>query len=277
MKESQKEKVIGIGRSGAITSFVLKKSLLKKIIGGNYADCQQSINTEIETGKPWIQLNKVLQNLQGKGIATMIGKINSDNVVVKVQTAKDAEAEYNVQSKLRNINGFVKYNCTFQCDGDKQYVEQFTNVLETTRLCKQKGNSLGIIIMPYYRNGSLEGVLSSLTLDKLKPIIKQVIINYTHAYNTLSYTHGDFFCKNIVLDDSFAPIIIDFEKSSFNHIRKCDIFWTDLDSLFQDLSRHPLLSYKMYEIARVLVFHRAYQHEPTTPILDDLLKSLDYL
>lgn len=268
-----KKKIFGIGKSGSFTSIVTKKSILKKIIGGSYNECQKNIDEEIINNKIWLQLTKVLQNIRGKGIATMIGKIETKEIVVKVQLFEQSNSEFSIQSKLSEIPGFIKYICIFTCDGNKEYIETFSNVNEQTRICKVSGDKLGIIIMPYYRKGSLEDCIRTLSKDELKNILTTIISNYFNAYRTINFTHGDFFCKNIVLDEA-NPIIIDFEKSQFDNPRKCDIFWNDLDNICIDSSRNQYLSVKMYDIARVVTIHRAYNQEPTETIIDDLIKQI---
>jgi len=268
-----KQKIQGIGKSGSFTSIVVKKSILKKLIGGTY-NCQEKIDEEISRGRLWLQLNKLLQNIHGKGIATMIGKIETNQVVVKIQLNEQAQQEFNIQSKLKNLPGFIQYNCIFTCGGNKEYIEQFSNVRQT-RLCKEKGDSLGIIVMPYYANGSLDDYIVNISKEEIKNILIKIIQDYTNAYRTTTFVHGDLFCKNIILDDNNNPIIIDFEKSQFNYERKCDIFWNDLDNLCIDISRNIHLSVKMYDIARVLTLHRAYNREPTKEVIDDLIKEIE--
>jgi hypothetical protein len=61
-------KIQPIGKAGICTSWIVKKSLFKKLIGGKIDNCQEHIDNNPE----WLQLNKVLQNIRGKGIATII-------------------------------------------------------------------------------------------------------------------------------------------------------------------------------------------------------------
>jgi len=267
----------GVGKAGSFTSFIVKKSILKKLVGGAIKNCQKHIDDQIEgNNTSWLQLQKVLQNVRGKGIATMIGKIESKTVIVKVQSASLAQHEYDIQRQLENMKGFIKYHCLFYCGGSKAYIEQFSTVGENTKVCKNKGSDIGVIIMPYYTNGSLEDVLNKIEdLEKLKSILRTIILNYSLAYRSLGYVHGDFFCKNIVLDSDNIPIIIDYEKSHFKHYRNCDIFWNDLDNLCLDMSKNKLLSQKMFDIARVFTIHRAYQQEPTEQVITDILRAID--
>ena len=255
-------KIQPIGKAGLCTSWIVKKSTLKRLVGG-----------KIDNNLGWLQLTKVLQNIRGKGIATMIAKLQSQEVVVKVQISEDAKKEYAFQEKLLDQNGFIEYECYFTCDGSKDYIESFSTVNQKT-LCQNKGITMGIIVMPYYQNGSLESSLHTKTKDELKTILKAVIRNYRNCYVNKHFTHGDLYSKNIVLTDTYDPIIIDFEKSYFDHVNKCDMFWNDLDNFCLDLSRHKGMS-KLFDIARVLTINRAYKNEPSDDIINDLFRAID--
>lgn len=267
------ERIMQIGQAGAYTSFVTKKSALRKlIVGGNITNCQDKINEEIQNSdKRWLQLTHILQNIQGKGISTMIGKIQTESVVVKAQTEDAAKKEYETQERLRQVPGFIKYHCHFTCAGDKGYIEQFATANEQTRICQASGDSMGVILMPYYSSGSVESAMQKLSKAEFLTLLECIVVNYANAYNKLEFTHGDFFSKNIVINDTGHPVIIDFEKSQFNSKHKCDIFWNDLDNMCLDLSHHPIVGNKLFNIARVLTLHRAYQTEPSEQIINDLV------
>lgn len=269
---------IGIGKSGCMTSWKIKKSILKKLVGGSFDKCQSSMDTDIDNkSNTWLQLTKVLQNIRGKGIATMIGKIDSKNVIVKVQMGDEATKEIETQLRLEKQEGFIKYNCDFTCDGNKEYIEQFSTVNEQTKLCSTKGSNMKIIIMPYYENGALETIMKTIDKARIKRILVTIIKNYASAYRDLGFTHGDFFAKNIVLDHNMEPIIIDFEKSQFQDSYKRDKFWNDLDNLFLDVSCNVHIGNFLFDKARTLTLHRAYGTEPTTNVIADLVSSIENL
>jgi serine/threonine protein kinase len=264
-----------IGKGGALTSWIVKTRLLKKVVGGQITNCQKSMDDDVLNDNPhWLKLSKLLQNIPNKGIATMIEKIQSTEVVVKVQLADKAKKEYDFQESLSDLEGFAKVECYFTCDGTKEYIDKFSYVSENTKLCKATGSSLGIIVMPYYKGGSLESVLHTISKQDLKYTLVKLITNYVNAYRTKNFTHGDFFCKNVVLDGK-DPIIIDFENSTTENIpMKCDMFWHDLDNMFLNISRRKDMQ-SMFDIARVLTLHRLYRTEPTEQVINDLLKAIE--
>jgi serine/threonine protein kinase len=254
-----------IGNIGINTSFIIQKSKLKKkLIGGS---CQEDIDKEIDGKHDWLQLVKVIQSIEGKGISTLLGRIPTKEVVIKIQEADKGSKEYEIQDKLKDFDGFIKFECLFFCQGDKKYIESFANLQEHKQLCKAKGFSMGIILMPYYKKGSLEnyGIIQ-------KDIISTIILNYFNAYDKTGFIHADLFPKNIVLDDHENPIIIDYENGYFNDkINNHTYFWRDLTDL---------LSYVKYEkdLSHVIRIHcmmnGAYNKKPTLELINNLINDL---
>jgi serine/threonine protein kinase len=266
---SSKKQFKQIGKGGLFTSFLVTKPLLKQIFkGGTRQNCQQKINDEIldPQNKQWLQISSVIQNIQGKGIATILGKIASDSVVIKAQSFQTAQHELLMQQTLKNANlpGIVDYECSFSCAGDRDYVESFAYYGESTRLCTTVGIEMGVIIMPYYKVGSFNSLLENYNKNdkrqKIKSIIHNVITNYTTAYITCQFTHGDLFPKNIVLDSNYNPILIDFEKSMLNAPRRLDRFWQDVDGFLGEIARYTYVN-ELYDIMRVITCQRAYNVE----------------
>lgn len=277
-----------LGNVGAMTSWVVpKKDLLLRILrrrnerllrgGASITDCQRRIDEEIDGGRRWLQLEHVLQNLRGEGIATLLGRIRSDRVVVKVQPRAAAEREMAVQSQLADVEGFARFHCLFECDGGPGYVETFGTVGEVMRdrVCSSKGDALGIIVMPYHAGGSLEDVLRNGRYDErdVKDAIAVVVRALYEAYRRKRFTHGDTFTKNVVLDDRGRPILIDFEHSAFEG--SLVQFWRDLDNLLGDVGRYwQDKTSTLDAITRVMIVHRAYEHAPDERVISDIIEAV---
>lgn len=270
-----------VGQGGLQTSFLIKRTLLKRMLGGG-ASCQEDLNIEIGSTKQWLQLKTVIQNIQGKGIATMLGKIKSNDVIVKVQLFASAINEYEIQQKLKtnNVKGFIDFQCFATCQGDRKYIESFAYLNDSSRLCQATCVSMGIIIMPYYRRKSLYSYMEDYSgRDKNKIILKvtsDVIGSVFDAYSKTGFAHGDLFAKNILLTDS-GPLIIDFEKSTFNQVNKLSRFWRDLGDLLGEIANYGFTR-ELDEISRKHVtMNHAYGKEPTLEIIQELQKSILYL
>lgn len=265
-----------IGKAGIQTSFVVRKLQLKKLLkGGKIDGCQDAMNAQIEGKHSWIQLQDILQNIPNKGIATFIGNISSQHpsVVVKVQLADAAKSEFNIQEKLLPFSGFIRYECMFTCDGDKRYVEKYSNAKDTKKikLCRGKGINMGIIIMPYYESGSLEDVMKDNTGIDIINIIVSILETLLKAYLETGFTHGDLFLKNILLDNESGPVIIDYEKSKFD--RCITTFWRDVDDFLGDVARFCYTN-ELNSASRVIMINRAYGIAPSDSVMSDLMYAL---
>jgi serine/threonine protein kinase len=269
-----------IGKGGIETSYIISKCKLKKLVKKGGADnvdvCQQNINKDIEKRKPeWLQLTHVLQNIHGKGVASMIAKIDTKDVVVKVQLANNAVDEYQFQERLKVLNGFIQYQCYFTCNGDNSYIEQFANHrdLKKNMLCTENGTSMGVIVMPYYPNGSLEDCLKQYTdaHADIKSILVNIIQNAFNAYTKIGFTHGDLFTKNVLLDAEYKPVLIDFEKSKVDQDQVT--FWRDIDDLLGDVSRF-IYRNQINDISRIIMINRAYNIHPNDQNIQDLLQAI---
>lgn len=271
-------KVYSHGKKGIYTSFLIEKINKKDKKGG--ASCQEEIEKEIdEPSYSWLQLQRILQNIRGKGIATITGKLleNDESLIVKVQGNKEAKREYEIQQKIKDISGIIEYKCFVNCGGDKKYIEDYGLELKPyQKVCNKKGSELGIIIMPYFSLGSFEEYLKKSLDDdkkiKVKDILCKSIMILYETFSKMGFTHGDFFSKNIVLKTLSDPILIDFERSSFNN--NIDQFWRDIDDLLGDISFY-IYNVELSRISREhLLLNRAYLKKPDITNISILCESI---
>jgi serine/threonine protein kinase len=273
--------VKNIGKSGLYTSFIIKKKLLKSFLkngGMKRNDCQEKIDSEINSDIRWIQVKKILQNIDGKDIATILANIETEDVVLKIQSYEMAKREYEIQEKLKELSGFIHFDCFFTCEIDKEYIKNFSVLSEWKKLCKTKSEINGIIIMPYYKKESLEKILKEKQIsnnDILKKIFINVIINITYAFQNFGFVHNDLFTKNIIINENNEPVIIDFEKSKFNDkysINRYIIysFWTDIESFFMDISR-MFMGDKLMNVFDILMMKKAYSILPSQDSIKDII------
>jgi hypothetical protein len=253
-----------IGNIGIFTSFIIQKSKLKKWLEG---DCQAEIDKEINNNIDWMQLEKVIQSIQEKGISRLLGSIPTKEVVIKIQDANKGKKEYDIQDKLKTFDGFIKFECIFLCQGDKEYIESFANLQEHKKLCRAKGLSMGIIMMPYYKSGSLE---QNGNIDK--NILTKILMNYFDAYDKIGFIHADLFPKNIVLDDYENPIIIDYENGYINEdIHNHTYFWRDLTDLLSYIKYEKDLS---FVIRSHCMINGAYNKKPALELIKNLISDI---
>jgi serine/threonine protein kinase len=268
-----RKSIEAIGNQGAFASWIVSKPVFVHR-GGAPSDCQIRVERDIDARSPeWLKLERVLQNIKGKGIATMLGAIEDEKVVIKAQSAKDARAEFDVQRRLRDMQGFVSFHCIFFCSGNKEYIERFGTLDEQTKLCRARGDEMGVIVMPYFTHGSFESYLRQgrPRIDVVKKVLCTVIETVFRAFTAVGFTHGDLFPKNIVLDANMRPAVLDFEKSEF--AASAMRFWRDIDDLLGEVARFAMKNV-LDSASRVIFVHLAYGALPNESNVNDLCRAI---
>jgi serine/threonine protein kinase len=244
--------------------------------------CQDKMNEEIENKKDdWLRLGNVLQNVKGKNISTMTGLLEKKrNIVVKVQSFSESKKEYDIQEQLKDQSGFIRFLCFFTCKVNQDVFNTGKDEKLNSKLCSSKGNGSGIIIMPYYNKGSFEDFLKKYKGNDRDVIIKTIIIKVVHwyfkAFSKKGFTHGDLFPKNVILRNQKDPVIIDFEKSSFN--RSIMIFWRDIQDFLGEVCRFVSYGNELDNIVhKYCIMNLAVSNEPSQKIINDFAKDISGL
>jgi serine/threonine protein kinase len=257
------------------TTFRVNKKEIKKIIGGTIDNCQKQFDSNFDSNAEFVILSKVLQNIENKNIATLIGKVKGEDVVLKVQKIEAAKKEYEIQQQLKNLDYIIKYECMFTCNSkdDPSYVKEFgLSEPLTTKICKDKGTNTGVIIMKYIKGGSFDYYLKSNNNIKSLNIICKLIEKYFDAYDKLGFIHGDFYPKNIMIDEKEEPIIIDFEMSEFN--KDSSLFWRDLSGFLDSVGSFRYWSELDIIVRNHIIMARAYNRTPTIELINELCTAI---
>lgn len=237
--------------------------------------CQEEINQQIDNqSTSFVTLNRVLQNISGKNIGTLKAKLkNVNDIVVKIQNNKQALSEYNIQQKVKHIDGVVEFLCKFSCDNDDIFSTDTIDV--NMPVCKAKGKKLGIIVMPYYEFGSFDEFLKSYKKNDKNQVINNVLSQTIqiifNMYIDTFFIHGDLFTKNILLKSYTEPIIIDFEHSQFRNDTMR--FWRNLQGLIEEVSQY--VQFSLDTVSREhCVINSAYNTTPTKENIASLIKHI---
>ncbi len=128
--------------------------------------------------------------------------------------------------------------------------------------------------MPYYKHGSFKEFLETKTTNKhTRHITVLAILSYYTAYKKLGFIHGDFYTKNVVVDENYRPLIIDFEQSSFNSPRKLSLFWRDIENFLNCI--YPYVDKSLDTIIRThVLMNNAYGIEPNDTIMKGLTDAI---
>ena len=181
-----------------IAEFILKHLPKTNTITPNASNkyflshCAGRITSKTPTTEGWLKvIESIKLNVTDYDKSrVLLGYLESyGSVIIKIGDSEDILNEY-------NIKGFVKYICFFECADD------FRNIPSGTRdyICKGVGNSMKVIIMPYFPLGSLaQYKWAQDNIHIFKSCIKQSILSYLIAFYKERIIHNDFHAGNILL------------------------------------------------------------------------------
>lgn len=220
-----------------------------------YISCQEKITPNTEG---WIKIIKSLKIVDDNDKSTVLLSVldKHTDIIVKISDS-NLKKEYEYGELLKKIKGFVKYICFFECN------DNFRNYPgKKTDLCKGVGKSMKIIVMPYFKLGSLASYKWDSTNIKLfHTCLKHSLLSILMAFNKLNIIHGDFHPANVVLKETkqkelsydiptigllehiptygIRTWVMDFENSSiadfsnnYNKMKTLNDFYYDLSKFF---------------------------------------------
>lgn len=206
-------------------------------------------------------------------IRALIEHTNLENqkVVLKISnTIEKLVNEYNISKKLKDIKGFIQYidihTCFDNTNSNTNLNGEFTStnekVLNPKQICKAlkiEENKRVILVMPYYKNGSIENYIWTLNnVSLLKKLLGQVISNCYNAYKIYGFIHNDLAFRNILIDDAYNALIMDMTDhilynnsnnspsnfiNSTIYIENIRTFWEKNDKFLNELTEFKTVSH----------------------------------
>jgi hypothetical protein len=134
---------------------------------------------------------------------------------------------------MQSIPNFMKYYCFFSCPEDLDTLLKKDIRTNNTHICKESGDALGVLMMPYYSLGSVLNYKWTLqTFPILKSVLCQTVFALLAAFDNIGFMHNDLHLDNVLLQSSkrrqilygnialhlpttngLCAIIMDFERS----------------------------------------------------------------
>jgi hypothetical protein len=161
--------------------------------------CGSRITHKTPTTEGWLRILHLLKIdiTDYDKSRVLLGELDTHgSVVVKIGDTDEITHEYAVSLRLRRMKGFVKHICTFECADDFRTLPS----RDRTTLCRGPGSSMKIILMPYFRLGSLASYAwSADNVHVLRSCLKQAVLSLISAFHTSGFIHNDFHAGNVVL------------------------------------------------------------------------------
>ena len=163
------------------------------------SSCQTKITKRTPTTEGWLsvlRLVKIHITDYDKSRVLLGALQDHGEIVIKIGDSDDIRKEYDMSERLKNLKGYVKYICFFECNDD------FRNIPSPNRatLCKGEGNQMKVILMPYFPLGSIASFSwREHPISLFQSSLKHAILSMLTAFFSLGVIHGDFHIGNVLL------------------------------------------------------------------------------
>ena len=178
----------------------------------------------------WLYIKSYLSDPQ---FNVLLGQMKHyKDVVVKFGSVSEMKTEYDIGQTafVHKVPNFIKYLCWFTCEDSVHELKRRDFSIDH-HICKSKGKSLGILVMPYYPLGSIEDYRWTRgNIETLKNVLLQVVYAILYAHESFGFVHGDLHLGNVLIRTSkkkqttygdhtvpvngLYPIVMDFGKSN---------------------------------------------------------------
>jgi hypothetical protein len=164
-----------------------------------YIHCSGRITSKTPTTEPWLRILKLIKtdisDIDKSRI--LLGYLEKySEVVVKIGDSKSIQKEYEYNTYIHSLKGFIKYICYFSCNDDYLSIPSDSR----STLCKGPGSSMGVIIMPYFPLGSIAKYpWNKSNMLNFHSCLKQAFLSIVILFLKKNIIHGDFHPGNVLL------------------------------------------------------------------------------
>jgi hypothetical protein len=164
-----------------------------------FIKCSGRITPETPTSEPWLHVLRLIKtdisDIDKSRI--LLGSLQKyGEIVVKIGDSESMHYEYTNSTRVHSLKGFVKYICYFSCEDDFRSIPSPSR----TSICKGPGESMGVILMPYFELGSLaKFVWSNALAHVFQSCLKHAFLSIVILFQKSNLIHGDFHPGNVLL------------------------------------------------------------------------------
>jgi len=164
-----------------------------------YISCSGRITRETPTSEPWLRVLRLIKtdisDIDKSRI--LLGYLAQyGEIVVKIGDSESMRHEYENNTRIHSLKGFVKYICFFSCSDD------FRSIPSSSRssVCRGPGTDMGVLLMPYFELGSIaKFVWSNSIVHIFQSCLKHAFLSVLILFHKLNMLHGDFHPGNVLL------------------------------------------------------------------------------
>lgn len=229
-------------------------------------------------------------------------KKKNKKVVIKIaHKSKTNKKEYDISLRLKNIPGFIKYICIFDCfDESYKYIDE--NYKIPLKICNAEKTEIydnNILVSSYINTGSIKNYIwNKDNFYILKSLLKQCVCSCMYSYNEYGFIHGDLHLDNILFKktnkksikykeieietNGYKLIIMDFDSSFIDVDIKQNIkfYWKNIENVFSRL-KFDLQNITIKNIDKISQFNYDSELKNRDPkqsiLLLDMIDNLEYI
>jgi serine/threonine protein kinase len=229
-----------------------------------YISCSGRITNSTPTREPWLKILKLIKvdisDIDKSRI--LLGNLEKyGSIVVKVGDFASMMYEYENSKRVYSLKGFMKYICFFSCNDDFRTLPS----TERSSICRGPGETMGVIIMPYFPQGSLAKYNWNSTLKiQFQACLKHALFSIIALLHKSNLIHGDFHPGNVLLKPTkqtsiiynipqlgaynlktygLRPWIMDFENMKYANYSSRFLSTQSFNDFYYDIQKFFMLLY----------------------------------
>lgn len=169
-----------------------------------FVHCDPSSIKQLVFDRELIHLNKKDATIIKAVLSNYQSITKQKNIVLKIgSNTTNIQKEYDISHRLQSVPGYLKYICVFDCLDD-------THKTKSTAFCESDNTDeeKKVLLAPFVKHGSIRYTKWENRYDKLRSIIKQVIMSSLDAFTKFGFLHNDLHFDNILFSDTRKRDII---------------------------------------------------------------------
>ena len=187
-----------------------------------YIECENRITKETPNTSGWLEIEKTLNPTNRRELSHILKGIfeRRRKVVAKVSDRGTLKKEYDLGLKLyRTSPGFIKYICYFSCNDDYR---KYKEVDKVSSLCYGKGDTMNVLVLPYYELGSVRDYDWTGKTHILIQCMKQIILSYFQSFLATGFYHNDIHLANVLIKPTTKEFIeysidgVEYKEPTYN-------------------------------------------------------------
>jgi serine/threonine protein kinase len=163
-------------------------------------DCTSRLHNSNYTTKDWFEIKSIIEpSNNDENNKVVIGILDKyKHCVAKIGTSDTLEKEYKISKSLFSSNTMHPY-CFFRCDDDYKSITEKTITENNKYLCKKKGNTMSVLLMPYYKLGNMRDFDFYIHQQAFYSCMKQTILSMIELCHNQGFYHNDLHAGNVLL------------------------------------------------------------------------------